>query len=110
MVLVKTKRPLSLPRRRLLEMMQRVNFGRIEGLTIHKGEPEFVPPPRCVRVIKLGCENDARPELGDPDFALKSEVLDLFRFFDRMGEGTVDRLEVKYGLPFRMNVEDLGGP
>jgi len=101
-----TKASLSRPRRRLLELMQQVNFGRIEGLTVRDGEPVLDPPPRVIREIKFGAENGPRPELGSDDFLLKAQVVELFAELDRLRNGTIDTIEVKHGLPFRMIVTE----
>ena len=97
---------LSDGRRRLLRLMQDINFGAIEELEIRGGEPMFNPPPRVVREIKFGGENGPRPEAGSPDFALKSSVAELMHSLTQIGDGTIERLEVKHGVPFRMKVEE----
>jgi len=101
-----SKRSLSAPRRRLLELMQEINFGRIEGLAVRGGEPVLDPPPRVVREIKFGGENGPRRELGSDDFALKAQAVEFFAHLSRLGDGTVESLEIKHGLPFRMSVEE----
>lgn len=106
MVSVPSKAALSPARRRLLELMQLVNFGRIETLIVRGGEPSLVPPPRVVREVKFGGDNGPRPELATDDFRLKAQVVDLFRELDRLGDGTVEALEVKHGLPFRLLVAE----
>ena len=103
-----TKASLSAPRRRLLETMQRLNFGRIEDLEIRNGEPMFNPAPRVVQDIKLGGENGPRPELGNADFALKSQVAEFFDYLSRLGDGSVETIEVKHGLPFKLVIEMAG--
>lgn len=100
-----TKGDLSPSRMRLVELMQEINFGRIEGLRIVDGEPA-APPTRVVREVKFGGENGPRPERDASDFALKAQVVELFRSLDAIGDGTVDLLEVKHGLPFRMLVAE----
>lgn len=100
-----TKSSLSAPRKRLLESMQRLNFGRIEGLEIRNGEPVFQPAPRVIQDIKIGGENGPRPELTNDDFTLKSAVIELFDHLSRIGDGTLESIEVKYGMPFRLVVE-----
>ena len=97
---------LSLGRRRLLKLMQRLNFGRIEHLAIQDGEPLFDPPPHLVRDVKFCGENGPRRELALEDFALKAQVRDLFAHLDDLRTGTILALEVKHGLPFRMQVEE----
>ncbi|HCF06303.1 MAG TPA: hypothetical protein DEU72_08760 [Desulfomicrobiaceae bacterium] len=103
---VTTKASLTPARRRLLELMQEINFGRIEGLAVRGGEPVLDPPPRVVREIKFGGENGPRRELGSDDFALKAQAVEFFTHLSRLGDGTVEILEIKHGLPFRMSVEE----
>ena len=106
MTKVATKASLSPGRRRLLELMQGINFGRIEELTVRDGEPSFDPPPRVVREIKFGGENGPRQEVSVEDFALKSQATQLFAQLDCLGNGTVLSLDIKHGLPFRMCVKE----
>lgn len=104
---VRTKSSLSSPQKRLLETMQKMNYGRIEDLSIRGGEPVFNPPPRIVRDVKLGAtDNGARPELDSGDFALKREHVELFESLGRLGDGMIDSIEVKAGLPFRLVIEE----
>ncbi len=78
MITTKTKTSLTALRRRLLETMQQLNFGRIE-LEIRNGEPAFQPSPRLIQDIKIGSgENGPRAELASEDFALKSQVVEMF--------------------------------
>jgi hypothetical protein len=99
-----TKRQVSRPKQALIELMQRLNHGTIEGLPVRGGEPVLDPRPRCRRTVKFGGENTPRREYGLVDFSLKSEVVELFEFFDRLGDGAIDLLEVRNGLPVRMVV------
>lgn len=92
--------------KRLVRLMQDIYFGYIEGLHVRNGEPVFIPLPRIVREIKLGGENGPRHEPKTGDFVLKAQVAALFEHFARLGNGTVDRIEIKHGIPFRMNVEE----
>jgi hypothetical protein len=98
-------------RRRLVELMQRVNFGRIENLVVRRREPVFDPAPRVVSEWKFGAaENGPRPEIGLPDFALKPQVLELFALFDTVPDGTAVVLVVKHGVPFQAFIEGLTSP
>lgn len=74
---------------KLVEVMQRINFGRIEGLVVHKGEPVLDPPPRLVREVKFCAENGPRPEAAKEDFALKAQVGELFAQIEAMGDGVI---------------------
>jgi hypothetical protein len=101
-----TKSSLSKTKARLIELMQRINFGSIEKLVIEKGELVFDPPPRIVREVKFGAENGPRPEAAKQDFALKAQVRDLFAQIEEIGDGVIHSLEVKHGLPFKMVIEE----
>ena len=87
-------------------MMQRLNFGRVEGLIVKNGNPILNPPPRVVRQVKFGRQNGPRPEISKQDFVLRAEVRDLFAHMEAMGNGVIACLEVQHGLPFRMTVEE----
>jgi hypothetical protein len=95
-----TKHFLSPARKWLVELMQRINFGRIEGLHVRAGEPLLAPPPQVVREHKFAGENGVRTELAACDFMLKSQLMDLFHLLDEIGDGTITVLTVKHGLPF----------
>lgn len=104
---IPAKSSLSLARTGLVEWMQRIDFGTIEYLVIREGEPVLDPRPRVIRDVKFGGENGPRPERALDDFVLKAQVLDLFAQLDSLSNGTISRLEVKHGLPFRMQVEEV---
>jgi len=103
---VATKASLPPAGRRLVELMQGINFGRIEGLIVRSGEPVLDPPPHDVRKFKFCAENGPRPEATIEDFLLKAEVRDLFVQLQVLGNATIPVLHVKHGLPFCMEVEE----
>ena len=102
--MLRLKGALSPARRRLLERMQALNFGRIHNLAIRNGEPLFIPSTRVERDVKLGCPQGPRSELGIEDFTLKQEVVALFSSMEELGDGTIEHLEIKHGLPFLMRI------
>lgn len=101
------KQNLSVARQQLIELMQRINYGRIEGLPVRRGEPVLDPPPRIIREIKFSGENGPRPESAKADFALKAQVRDLFAQLEALGDGVIPCIEIQRGLPFRMTVEEV---
>lgn len=101
-----TKSSLSHSRARLIECMQRLDFGSIEHLVVRDGEPVLDPPPCVIRDVKFGGENGPRPESNLDDFVLRAQVLDLLARLGSIGNGTIRCLEVKHGLPFRMQWEE----
>ncbi len=96
---------LSLGRQRLVRLMQRVNFGRIEGLLIVRGEPVFKPAPRTIQAIKLGGDHGPRQEAALRDFRLAAEVIEMIERLAQLGDGRIERLDVRHGLPFFMEIE-----
>jgi hypothetical protein len=101
-----TKSSLSTQQKRLLETLQKTNYGRIEGLRICEGQPIFDPLPRVVKDVKLGAaDSGTRPELESGDFALKREHIELFEQLRSFGNGTIECLVVKAGLPFLLTLE-----
>ena len=101
-----TKAALSPARRQLVELMQDVNYGRIEQLVVRDGEPVLDPRPHVRRVILLGKDTGAHAARRNADFALKDKVLELFAVFDRERSLTVLELVIDNGLPVRMTVAD----
>lgn len=98
----------ALPREhtRLIEVMHRMNYGRIYQLMVRGGKPIFGADTRIVREIKFGGDNGPRPEAGR-DFEIKAAVRDLFAQLEAVGDGVVSCIEVQRGLPFRMTVEEV---
>ncbi len=104
---IPTKSSLSQVQGQLIELMQRINYGQIEGLTVRNGEPVMDSPSRIFREIKFCGENGPRPESIKADFALKAQVRDLFAQLEAMGDGIIHSIEIQRGLPFRMTVEEV---
>lgn len=100
------KSGLSPARRQLVEMLQRVNFGRLENLAFRKGEPQFSPLPGIVRELKFAADPRNQGDYPRGDFELKEQLLELFAFMDAEGSGVIESLEIKHGLPFRMIVRE----
>jgi hypothetical protein len=99
-----TKQTLSSARRHLVELMQEINFGRIEGFSVRNGEPIFEPSSRILREVVFGKMNAPNPARAKEDFILKDQILQLFNQLDRAGTATIQSLVVQNGLPIRMTV------
>jgi hypothetical protein len=84
--------------------MRAIGFGEILDLTIRAGEPQFDPPPEVVREVKLGGGKETRCAAASGNFALRDQVVDLFEQLDLLGTGTIESLEIKGGLPFRLRL------
>ncbi len=93
---------ISTPRQALLRIFQATDYGEIRGLNVYAGEPSFSPQPIVVQDIKLDQDAGGRPESELDDFALCEEVIRLFRQFDEIGSGSIDRIVVAAGIPRRV--------
>lgn len=100
----RTFRSLSPSRQQLLTRLQRLNFGRVEWLEVHQGEPVLDESLAVVREVKFGGDNGPRPESLLPDFPLKESQRALLALFDQIQNGTILNLTVKHGLPFHAEV------
>jgi hypothetical protein len=100
------KSALTPARKWLVEQMQRLGFGQLCELQVRSGEPVLHPPPRVVRDVKFASEDRLPPERGQGDFLLKQQIIELFAYFDQLQDGVIDVIEVKHGLPFRLQHSD----
>jgi hypothetical protein len=96
---------LSAPRQALIRLFQSVNFGQIIGLAIRNGEPIFHPEPTVLVDVKLDGEDGERSEADLSDFALRDEIRRLLAHLDQLQNGTVERIEVRSGVPRRIIIE-----
>ena len=103
---VVTKAALAPARKRLVELMQEINYGRIEKLHVRDGEPVFDPPPTVLRLFLFGKDNGPNESRGNDGFALKRKVAELFEVFDRERSLSIQELMIDNGLPVRMIVAD----
>jgi hypothetical protein len=96
---------LSAPRQALVRLLQSINFGHLEGLEVRGGEPVFSPAPTVLVEVKLDSETEPRPETNLKDFELRSEITRLLAQFDDLGYGSIERIDVRYGVPRRAVIE-----
>jgi hypothetical protein len=96
---------LSAPRQALVRLLQSVNFGFIEDLEVRGGDPMFSPAPTVIIEVKFDAQDDPRPEASAADFELRAELLRLMEQLDLLHDGTVDRIDVRYGVPRRALIE-----
>ena len=96
---------LSAPRQALVRLLQSINFGHVEGLEVRCGEPVFSPAPTVLVEVKLDSESTPRPEMDLTDFELRSELTRLMEQFDELGNGSIERIDVRYGVPRRAVIE-----
>ena len=102
-----TKSQLTLSRQRLIELIQELNFGQIEGLQICDGEPVLDPLPAITKTYLMGNDNGPHAVPRSEVFALKRQVREMFRLFSENKSFCIKRLIVNDGLPIRMDIEGV---
>jgi hypothetical protein len=100
-----TKSSLSAAQTQLVELLQAVNFGRVEALQVNQGQPSFDPPPRVIQKLKFGGENGSRAEFGYADFRLKHGVVELLELISSIKKGEIRSIEIRFGLPCTVELE-----
>lgn len=100
------RQELSHERKRLLDVMRNMGYGRIENLTISSGEPVFDKSLRLVHEKLLGRKAKGRASPPESDFELKAQQIEVFECFDQMQDGFVPVLKVQDGLPFQLHLEE----
>src|SRR5215469_18794057 len=90
---------LSPERKGLIRRCQDIGFGKIMHFSISNGEPLFTPETELFLDVKLDSDAQPRTEIDLSDFTLSSEIIRLFERFEAIGNGVVDHLEIRAGLP-----------
>jgi hypothetical protein len=103
-----SKSSLSPSEQRLVELLQEINFGRVEHLQIRGGQPVFDPPPDIIQTRKLGSHTVARQEASLDDFWLRLPVVDLVQTIREFGHGEIRLLTVLHGLPHVLEIRQHG--
>ncbi len=97
---------LTVGRRRLVRLMQMLKFGRIEKLVIKKGEPVFNPFPEVIGEWKFASvDNQQHKGRRLIDFTIKPEITELLCLLDNYPDGTIDLIQVRYGLPYLLELK-----
>jgi hypothetical protein len=104
---VRSRQALTGDAQRLVDLMQRIGFGRIERLRVMDGAPTFKPMPRIVREVKLGAERTGHAVARSADFTLKQAVVDLLAELQAIDDGVVALIEIRHGLPCRLVLEEV---
>ncbi|MFA7171718.1 MAG: hypothetical protein WC180_07045 [Candidatus Paceibacterota bacterium] len=84
---------------KLVELMQSIQFGRIFYLGLSDGQIQFLPETERVDDFKLGGNKQPKIKNSSNDFELKQEVSEFFHDLNEIGNGFIEVIEVKRGLP-----------
>ncbi len=93
---------LSAPRQALVRRCQELGFGTIRNLDVRDREPILGPKTEVVFDLKLDSDEMPRPEQSLSDFVICDEIRRLFTLLDALGDGAIDHVEVRAGIPRRV--------
>jgi hypothetical protein len=93
---------LSAPRQALIRRCQQLGFGTIRNLEVFDREPMFSPGVEVLFDVKLDSDKTSRPEQNLSDFVVCGEIRRLFKLLDTVGDGTIEHIEVRAGIPRRV--------
>jgi hypothetical protein len=72
---------------------------------VHRFSSCFTPPTTVLIDVKLNADDGERPEAGLTGFTLRDEVRRPLAHLERLQNGTVERIEVRSGVPRRVIIE-----
>lgn len=101
----RTSRELTDGERSLLQIMREHQFGRIEQLPVHAGQPLPEGSMKIVRSARLGRGSGGTTPTSSDDFELNQAVRDLFAELVRLQHGLIINLEFRHGLPWLLETE-----
>ena len=106
----RTTRDLTAAQCLLLEIMCEYQFGRVENMSIHSGQPVINHDVKLVRAARLGGESGGMKLACADEFELKKAVIDLFEELASLRNGTPVRLEFRHGLPCLLETASVANP
>ena len=89
-------------RQRLVRMLQAIDFGEIAGIVVRDGDVILDGASELIFDRKLDQEQPPRPEQQLRDFDLCTEITRLMLYLEEIQNGTILRLEVRAGIPRRI--------
>jgi hypothetical protein len=102
-----TSPALTKARQALIQLIRRTNFGWLENLVVRDGEPVLKPLPKTIREVKFQGEDAPAASYSEWDRSLPEPFVRLFRYFDQVQNVTIERLLLKYSLPFKADAIEL---
>lgn len=91
-------------RQQLIRICQALHFGAIRAICVQDGEA-FLEPASLLAEERLDLPEGARPELRLDDFNLCQEWRWLLARFDEIQNGTIERIDLRAGIPRRVLIE-----
>ncbi len=102
-----TFRELDAGDQKLLALMQTVDYGRLEKLSIRNGHAVVTSASRKVRSRKIGTvPTPHRSSRKDGDFLLTEKHLEFLSVIREITDGFINVIQIQAGLPVSLETEE----
>ncbi len=92
---------------RLLEIMRRIGFGRLENIHLKNGHPIATPESRAVRSMMFDKKTfEHTGKRADGDYILNDRQLTFIQAIQNVANGSIVSVSVSEGLPVRMEITE----
>lgn len=91
--------------RELIRLIRQTQFGCISNIKLSAGQPMLDGNTSVSIEFKLSGTESTKEVLSEQDYIRKPQVRTLFERFRTLGSGTIECLDVRDGLPFKMTVK-----
>jgi hypothetical protein len=97
--------PVTNAERELIRLIRQTQFGCISNIKLSAGQPVFDGNTSVSVEFKLSGLEPTKEVLSEQDYLKKPQVRTLFERFRTLGNGTVECLDVRDGLPFKITIK-----
>lgn len=97
--------PMTNAERELIRLIRQTRFGCISGIKLAEGQPMLDFNTSVSVEIKLSGLEPTTEVVSEQDYIKKPQVRTLFERFRAIGNGTIECIDVRDGLPFKMTVK-----
>lgn len=97
--------PVTNAERELIRLIRQTQFGCISNIKLSAGQPAFDSNTSVSIEFKLSGLEPTKEVLSEQDYLNRPQVRTLFERFRTLGSGTIECLDVRDGLPFKMTIK-----
>lgn len=97
--------PVTNAERELIRLIRQTQFGCISNIKLSAGQPIFDGNTSVSIEFKLSGLESTKEVLSEQDYLNKPQVRTLFERFRTLGNGTIECLDVRDGLPFKVTIK-----
>jgi hypothetical protein len=97
--------PVTNAERELIRLIRQTQFGCISNIKLSAGQPVFDGNTSVSIEFKLSGLEPTKEVLSEQDYLNRPQVRTLFERFRTLGNGTIECIDVRDGLPFKMTIK-----